>query len=120
MDDVVCVECVEPFDWDDVELNADDDFDIDDEFNEPDELDFEISDLLPADDDDEYDVLIEFEKKNLRKIAFTIWFSTFYSKSINNDLSIEKKLKYRNHESLNEDLTLIEVTVYFSIFKNKI
>lgn len=72
------IEAVEPFGRDDVELSADDVFDsedadddVDDELSEPEELDFEIKDLDPADadeaddanvnddDDDEYAVLFE-------------------------------------------------------------
>lgn len=67
-------DAVEPFGRDDVELRADDVFesDDDDELSEPDELDFEINDLVPADvdddddadADDEYAVLFELNRNN--------------------------------------------------------
>lgn len=73
-------DAVEPFGRDDVELSADDVFDSDDdEFSEPEELDFEINDLVPVDaddaDDDEYAVLFELNRRivnqNKRKIEET-------------------------------------------------
>lgn len=57
---------VEPFGRDDVELSADDVFDNDDddddELSEPEELDFEINDLVPVDADDEYTALFELNR----------------------------------------------------------
>lgn len=67
------IEAVEPFGREVVELGADDVFDSNDaELSEPEELDFEIRDLDPADDDvdddeDEYAVLFELNRQIVNK-----------------------------------------------------
>lgn len=123
-------DAVEPFGRDDVELSADDVFesDDDDELSEPDELDFEINDLVPADEDDEdvddeYAVLFELNRtivnvecaKNMCSILmlnrFNTWLIGCWIPS-----SPEKWAVSANHSNLLKLLRTVTIGVMCAVF----